>query len=89
MTDELDRCGLNVVVRNGKEEGLRVHRNVTYEFAITLSRQNVIDTFLPRPLKVCDTPLLDVLKNVFTRDRSQLLAKGSCSSPLSLWLFRP
>ena len=31
MADELDGCGQNVVVRNGKEGGLRVHRNVPYE----------------------------------------------------------
>ena len=36
MTEELDGCGHNVVVQNGIEEGLRVHRNVPYEFAITL-----------------------------------------------------
>ena len=30
--------GHNVVVRNGKEGGLRVHRNVPYEFSITLPR---------------------------------------------------
>ena len=36
MTEELDGCGHNVVVRNGKEGGLGVHRNVPYEFAITL-----------------------------------------------------
>ena len=38
MADELDECGCNVAVRKGKEEGLRVHRNVPYELAITLSR---------------------------------------------------
>ena len=27
MTEELERCGHNVIVRNGKEGGLRVHRN--------------------------------------------------------------
>ena len=36
MAKELDGCGHNVVVRNGKEGGLRVHRNVQYEFAIPL-----------------------------------------------------
>ena len=36
MAEELDGCGHNVVVRNGKEGRLRVHRNVPYEFAITL-----------------------------------------------------
>ena len=45
MADELDGCGHNVVVRNGKEGGLGVHRNVPYEFAITLSRQDVVDTY--------------------------------------------
>ena len=38
MAEELDGCGHNVVVRNGKEGGLRVHRNVPYEFAIMLPR---------------------------------------------------
>ena len=38
MTEKLDVCGHNVVVRNGKEGRLRVHRNVPYEFAITLPR---------------------------------------------------
>ena len=32
MTEELDGCGHNDVVRNGKQGGLRVHRNVPYEF---------------------------------------------------------
>ena len=32
MDEELNGCGHNVVVRNGKEGGLRVHRNVPYEF---------------------------------------------------------
>ena len=31
MAKELNGCGHNVVVRNGKEGGLRVHRNVPYE----------------------------------------------------------
>ena len=38
MAEDLDRCGHNVVVRNGEEGGTRVHRNVPYEFAITLPR---------------------------------------------------
>ena len=38
MAEELDGCGHIVVVRNGKEGGLRVPRNVPYEFAITLLR---------------------------------------------------
>ena len=38
MAEELDGCGHNVVVRNGKEGGRRVHHNVPYEFAITLPR---------------------------------------------------
>ena len=38
MAEELDGCRRNVVVRNGKEGGLRVNRNVPYEFAITLSQ---------------------------------------------------
>ena len=38
MAEELDGCGHNVVVRNRKEGGLGVHRNITYEFTITLSR---------------------------------------------------
>ena len=41
MAEELDGCGHNVVVRNGKEGGLRVHRNVPYEFSITLPRYDV------------------------------------------------
>ena len=38
MTEKLDGCGHNVLVRNRKEGGLRVHPNVPYEFAITLPR---------------------------------------------------
>ena len=38
MAEELDGCELNVVVRNEYQGGLRVHRNVPYEFAITLPR---------------------------------------------------
>ena len=38
MTEELDGCGHNIVVRNGRGGGLGVHRNVPYEFAITLFR---------------------------------------------------
>ena len=38
MAKELDGCGHNVVVRNGKEGGLGVLRNVLYEFAIMLPR---------------------------------------------------
>ena len=38
MAEELNGCGHNVVVQNGNEGGLRVHRNVPYEFAITLPR---------------------------------------------------
>ena len=38
MADELDGGRHNVTVRNGKERELGVHRNVPYEFAITLSR---------------------------------------------------
>ena len=83
MAEELDGCGYNVVVGGG------VHRNVPYEFAITFSRYDVVDTFFARPLKVCDTPSLGVLKNVFTIARSWLLAKGSSSSPLSLRVSRP
>ena len=37
MAEELDGCGHNIVVQNRKEEGLGVHRNIPYEFAITLS----------------------------------------------------
>ena len=36
MTDELDGCGYNVVLRNEEEGGLGVHRNVPYEFVITV-----------------------------------------------------
>ena len=38
MANELDRGGHNDLVRNGNDGGLEVHRNVPYEFAITLSR---------------------------------------------------
>ena len=38
MAEELNGYRHNVVVRNGKEGGLRVHRNVPDEFAITLPR---------------------------------------------------
>ena len=38
MDDALDGGGHDVVVRNRKEEGLGVHRNVPYEFVVTLSR---------------------------------------------------
>ena len=72
-----------------KEGGLDVHRNVPYEFAITFSGNDVVDTFLPRPLKVCDTPPMGVLNNVFTSARSLLLAKDSSSSPMSLRASRP
>ena len=34
MAEELDECRHNVVVRNGKEGGLRVHRNVPYELRL-------------------------------------------------------
>ena len=80
MAEELDGCGHNVVVRHGKEGGLRVHRNVSYKFVIR---------FFPRPLNVCDTPPLGVLKNVFTRARSWLLAKDRSKSPLSLRVSQP
>ena len=38
LAENLDGCGYNVVVRNGKQGGLEVHRNVSYECAITLFR---------------------------------------------------
>ena len=66
-----------------------MHRNVPYEFAVTLPRWDIVDPFFPRPLNVCDTPPLGVLKNVFTRARSWLLAKDSSSSPLLLRVSRP
>ena len=37
MPDELDGCGHNIVVRNGKEGGLEMYLNVPYEFAIVWS----------------------------------------------------
>ena len=37
------------MVRNGKEGGLGVYRNVPYEFAITLSGSDVVDTFFTSP----------------------------------------
>ena len=46
MADDLDGRGYNVVVRNGKERGRGVYRNVPYEFAITLPRQDVVDTLI-------------------------------------------
>ena len=51
MAEELNGCGHNVVVRNGKKGGLRVHRNVPYKFAITLPRYDVVDPFFPSPVK--------------------------------------
>ena len=51
MSEELDGCGHNVVVRNRKEGGLGVHRNIPYKFAITLSRQNVVDAFFAPPVE--------------------------------------
>ena len=44
---------------------------------------------LPRPLKVCDTRFLGVLKNVFTSARLWLVAKDSSRSLLSLSVSRP
>ena len=49
------------MIRNGKEGGLGVHRNVPYEFVITLSRWVQAMHFLPRSLKLCDRPPLGVL----------------------------
>ena len=37
MTEELDGCGHNVVVRNGKDGRLGVHLNLPYESAIAVS----------------------------------------------------
>ena len=37
----------------------------------------VVDTFLPRPWKVCDAPPLCMLNYIFKSTRSWLLAKGS------------
>ena len=51
MAEELDGCRTNVVVRNGLEGGLRVRRNVPYEFAITLPRYDVVNLFFPSPVK--------------------------------------
>ena len=51
MAEELDGCGHNVVVRNGKEGGLGVHRNVPYEFAITLPRSDIVDAFFASPVE--------------------------------------
>ena len=87
MTEELDGC--DVVVRTRKEGGLRVHRNVPYKFAIALPREDVINTCLPRPLKVSELPPLGVLKKVLIRARSWLLSKNSSSSSLSLRVSRP
>ena len=38
IVEELDGWRHSVVVGNGKEGGLKVHRNVPYEFAIMLPR---------------------------------------------------
>ena len=65
MADELDGCG-HKGCGPKREGGLGVYSSVPYEFAITLSCYNVVDTFFPCALKVCDTPFLGVLKNVFT-----------------------
>ena len=51
MAEEFDGCGHNAVVRNGKEGGLGMHRNVPYEFAITLSRWDVVGTFFASPVE--------------------------------------
>ena len=51
MAKELDGCGHNVVVQNGKEGGLGVHGNVPYEFAITLLRYDVVDAFCSSPVE--------------------------------------
>ena len=51
MAEELDWCGQNVVVRNGKEGGLRVYHNVPYGFAITLPRKDIVNTFFASPVE--------------------------------------
>ena len=50
MAEELDGCGDIVVVRDGIEGGLRVHRNVPHKFAITLPRKDLVDPFFPSPV---------------------------------------
>ena len=60
----------NVVVRNGKEGMLRIHRSVLYKFSITSPRQDVFDTLFASPSKVCNTPPLGVSKNVLTSVRA-------------------
>ena len=51
MAEELDGCGHNVVVRNGKEGGLGVHRNVPYEFAIALPHYDTVYEFFASPIE--------------------------------------
>ena len=58
-----------MVVRNGKAGGLGVHRNDPYEFVILCVVGMLSISFLPRPLKICYTPPLSVLKTMFTRAR--------------------
>ena len=43
--------GHNVVIRNGKKEVLEVQRNVPYQFAITLSYNDVVDMFFALPVE--------------------------------------
>ena len=51
MTYEFKGGGHNVVLRNGNEEGLEVQRNVPYQFAITLSYNDVVDMFFALPVE--------------------------------------
>ena len=44
MADEIDGNGHNVMVSNRKEEGLGVHSNVYYKFAITSPDQDIPGT---------------------------------------------
>ena len=45
MVIEVDGDTNDVVVQNGKERRLVVHRNVLYEFTITWPHQDVVDFF--------------------------------------------
>ena len=53
MAEELNGCGHNVVVRNGKKGGLRVHRNVPCEVPVESKLKNMtpfINNFFNFPI---------------------------------------
>ena len=88
MAKKLDRSGHDVVIGHRVERRLVVHRYIPNELAISLPSQDVIDTFFASS-KVCDTPSFGERKNVFTRERSWLVAKDNKRSPLSFISSRP